>query len=61
MAKTVQTAAIPVGELSPDEAGAELERLATAIAAADEAYYANDKPDLTDAEYDALRRRSSGR
>jgi DNA ligase (NAD+) len=49
----------PVADLSADEAGAELERLARAIAGADRAYYAEDRPTLTDAEYDALRRRNA--
>jgi DNA ligase (NAD+) len=49
----------PVAELSADEAAAELGRLAALIAAADEAYYAQDRPTMTDAEYDALRRRNA--
>ena len=40
------------------EAAAELESLAAAIAEADLAYHQNDAPDLTDAAYDALRRRN---
>ncbi len=39
-----------------EEAAAELAHLAAAIAEADVAYHQNDAPDLTDAEYDALRR-----
>ena len=57
-AKT-KNAAIPVGKLTPEEAEAELARLAAEIARADEAYYANDRPEITDAEYDALRRRNT--
>ncbi|MDZ7628768.1 MAG: NAD-dependent DNA ligase LigA [Parvularculaceae bacterium] len=49
----------PVSDLSADEAAAELVRLAKAIADADKAYYADDRPKLTDAEYDALRRRNA--
>ncbi|MGE0409146.1 MAG: NAD-dependent DNA ligase LigA [Amphiplicatus sp.] len=49
---------IPVKDLAPEEAEAELARLAGAIARADEAYYAKDAPVMTDAEYDALRRRN---
>ncbi len=49
----------PVAELSADEAAAELERLAQLIAEADKAYFAEDRPKLTDAEYDALRRRNA--
>ncbi|ODT68666.1 MAG: DNA ligase (NAD(+)) LigA [Pelagibacterium sp. SCN 63-23] len=47
-----------VADLSEDEARAELERLATAIAAADIAYHQNDAPEITDADYDALKRRN---
>ncbi|MGE4528066.1 MAG: NAD-dependent DNA ligase LigA [Rhodospirillaceae bacterium] len=49
----------PVEALSPLEAAAELARLAKLIAAADAAYYQKDAPDLTDADYDALRRRNA--
>ncbi len=45
--------------LSEAEAGAELERLAAEIARHDRAYHAEDAPLITDAEYDALRRRNS--
>ena len=51
-------AAVPVGTLKPEEAEVELARLATVIAKADTAYYEKDKPEITDAEYDALRRRN---
>ena len=47
-----------VEDLTPDEAEAELARLAEAIAAADIAYHQNDAPEITDAEYDAMRRRN---
>ncbi|MEM8920905.1 MAG: NAD-dependent DNA ligase LigA, partial [Pseudomonadota bacterium] len=43
--------------LTPETAEVEWRRLADAIRAADEAYYQNDAPDLTDAEYDKLRAR----
>ena len=56
--KKAINAAIPVSKLTPEEAEAELARLAVEIGRADEAYYAQDKPDITDAEYDALRRRN---
>ncbi|TAN01138.1 MAG: NAD-dependent DNA ligase LigA [Rhizobiaceae bacterium] len=49
----------PVDELTPDEAAAELARLAKEIAAADIAYHQNDAPEITDAEYDALRIRNA--
>ena len=45
-------------ELSRDEAAAELQGLAQAIAYHDERYHGRDAPELTDAEYDALRRRN---
>ncbi len=48
----------PVGKLSLKEAEAELARLAAETHRADEAYYAHDKPEITDAEYDAMRRRN---
>lgn len=49
----------PVEQLSQEEAASELERLAGEIAAADLAYHRNDVPEITDAEYDALRRRNA--
>nr|WP_295886230.1 NAD-dependent DNA ligase LigA [uncultured Devosia sp.] len=48
----------PVEDLTADEAEAELARLAEAIAAADIAYHQKDAPDITDAEYDGMRRRN---
>lgn len=48
-----------VQELSREEAARELAELAQKIAAADNAYYQNDAPDLTDAEYDALKHRNT--
>ena len=49
----------PVKDLSAEEAAAELLRLARVIAKADEAYYGQDRPVMTDAEYDALYRRNA--
>ena len=46
---------IDPGNLTEMEAAAELERLATEIAAHDKAYHAGDAPVISDAEYDALR------
>jgi DNA ligase (NAD+) len=46
-------------ELTEAEAAAELARLAEQIAAADRAYHERDAPEITDAEYDALRRRNA--
>jgi DNA ligase (NAD+) len=48
----------PVEDLTPDEAETELARLAEAIAAANIAYHQKDAPEITDAEYDAMRRRN---
>ncbi|WP_454918938.1 NAD-dependent DNA ligase LigA [Xanthobacter sediminis] len=49
--------ALAVGELSPDQAAAEHKALAREIAAHDAAYYQEDAPLVSDADYDALRRR----
>ncbi|MCH8522320.1 NAD-dependent DNA ligase LigA [Glycocaulis sp.] len=46
-----------IENLSPDAAAAEHARLAEEIAAHDRAYYAEDAPVISDAEYDALRAR----
>ncbi len=46
-------------QLSETEAKKELERLAKEIAEHDGRYYQDDAPTITDAEYDALRRRNS--
>jgi DNA ligase (NAD+) len=48
----------PIDDLSEDEARAELERLAAEIARHDIAYHQKDAPEITDAEYDALRQRN---
>jgi DNA ligase (NAD+) len=49
---------IPVEELTSEQAKAELKRLADEIVRLDKAYYQNDAPLLTDAEYDDVRRRN---
>ena len=49
---------IPVRELMDLEASAELARLGAVIAKHDAAYYQNDAPTISDADYDALRRRN---
>jgi DNA ligase (NAD+) len=48
----------PVETLTEAEAAAELERLANEIAFHDERYHTEDAPVISDAEYDALRRRN---
>ncbi len=48
-----------VNLLSKAEAEAELARLAAEIARSDNAYYQNDEPYLTDAEYDVLKHRNA--
>jgi DNA ligase (NAD+) len=48
-----------VDKLTPKEAAAELERLAAEIARHDKLYYSKDAPELTDAEYDKLRKRNA--
>ena len=49
----------PVEDLTPEDAAAELERLAVEIAAHDRHYFQEDTPTVSDAEYDALRRRNA--
>ena len=48
----------PVSELTPNEAAAELEYIATEMAKSDIAYYQQDNPYLTDAQYDSLKKRN---
>jgi DNA ligase (NAD+) len=47
----------PPKALSEDDARAELKRLSAAIAAHDRAYYQDDSPTISDADYDDLRQR----
>lgn len=50
---------IRVNMLSEDQARAELERLAGLLGAANKAYHTLDAPEISDADYDALKRRNS--
>ena len=50
--------ALPVDKMSQLDASTELARLAVEIAEHDQRYYRDDAPDVTDAEYDALRQRN---
>ncbi|WP_309086023.1 NAD-dependent DNA ligase LigA [Chelativorans sp.] len=52
------TATIPAEELTEDQARDELARLAREIEEHDRRYHAEDAPVISDAEYDALRRRN---
>ncbi len=49
----------PVDEMNEAEARAELARLAAALAQANTAYHTLDAPEISDAEYDALKRRNA--
>lgn len=53
------TETIDIKDLTPDQARAELTRLAKVLAGANAAYYIADAPDISDADYDALKRRNA--
>ena len=50
---------IAISKLSKDQATAELARLAEVLVLANEQYHTNDAPEITDAEYDRLKRRNT--
>ena len=49
----------PVAQLTPQDAKDELARLAAALANANTAYHTQDIPEISDADYDALKRRNA--
>ena len=51
-------AALPPEQLSEEQAGQELARLAAEIARHDDLYYSKEQPEVSDAEYDELRLRN---
>ena len=57
--KKAEPAEVAVEQLGEHDAAAELERLAAEIAKHDRAYYQDDAPSISDADYDALRRRNA--
>jgi DNA ligase (NAD+) len=56
---TPDASKIKTADLTPAQAKAELKRLASEIAGHDRRYYQQDKPSVTDADYDALRTRNA--
>lgn len=55
----LDASAIAVEQLTAEQAVQELARLAQVLGAANEAYHTNDAPEITDAEYDAFKRRNA--
>ncbi len=54
----VRGAEVPVAKLTETQAAAELAHLATEIGRHDRLYHQDDAPEVSDAKYDALRRRN---
>ncbi|MEQ1756265.1 MAG: NAD-dependent DNA ligase LigA [Micropepsaceae bacterium] len=52
------TKSVPVSKLSEKDAAAELDRLAKEIVGHDKRYFAEDAPTVSDADYDALKKRN---
>ncbi len=50
---------IPANDLTEEQARLELERLAAALGRANQLYHGDDAPEISDAEYDALKRRNA--
>ncbi len=50
---------IPIDQMNTSQASQELARLAVVLSRANTAYHSNDAPDISDAEYDALKRRNA--
>lgn len=53
------SAEIEISKMTPEEARAELERLAALLGRANTAYHGEDAPEISDAEYDRLKRRNA--
>ena len=51
--------ATPIDQLDETGAGRELARLAEILSRANDAYHTHDAPEISDAEYDALKRRNA--
>ncbi|MEO0380037.1 MAG: NAD-dependent DNA ligase LigA [Pseudomonadota bacterium] len=54
------SAEIPIQDLTPEIAKEELARLAQVLDRANRAYHTHDAPDISDADYDTLKRRNAG-